>query len=234
MKIHMIDDDEEMHELLTDYFSVGPFQFSASPTPEEGLQRIAAETFDLILLDLMLPGFDGFEACRRIRAQWPDLPVLMLTARKDDYNKIAGLEIGADDYLAKPFNPRELEARIKAILRRVSRASQPAAEATATPLLGQNGDLVVNSDARSVRHHGQLLDLTTAEFDILYLLMRNRGIVMTRDAIIQRLRGEDFDGFDRTIDVLISRLRQKLGEDPRQPQLIRTVRGVGYVFADPT
>lgn len=232
IRVHMIDDDEEMHELLADYFADEAIDFSASASPSAGLAHLESQPVDLVLLDFMLPEMDGFETCRQLRARQPLLPIIMLTAKKDDYNRIVGLELGADDYIAKPFNPRELLARIKTIMRRFSRAeafhaSQPAnSEKLSAPQHGLELDLA----ARSVQHHGQPVELTSTEFDMLACLVENAGIVLSREALMNKVRGLDFEAFDRTIDVFISRLRQKLSDTPRQPEIIKTIRGVGYLL----
>jgi two-component system, OmpR family, phosphate regulon response regulator OmpR len=231
IQVHMIDDDEEMHDLLSDYFADEAITFTASPTPSKGLEYVRKNRVDLVLLDFMMPEMDGFEACRQLRAYNPLLPIIMLTAKKDDYNRIVGLELGADDYISKPFNPRELLARIKTIMRRFERSQQYfQAAATENNLLSEAHALVMNLDSRQVLHHGESLDLTTTEFDMLHCLLENAGIVLTRDALMSKVRGLEFDAFDRTIDVFVSRLRQKLGDNPRKPEIIKTIRGVGYLF----
>jgi len=231
IQVHMIDDDEEMHDLLSDYFADEAIEFSASATPTRGLEYVRKHPVDLVLLDFMMPEMDGFEACRQLRNFNPLLPIIMLTAKKDDYNRIVGLELGADDYIAKPFNPRELLARIKTIMRRFERSQQFLQQAPSeNQLLSEAHDLVLNLDARQVLHQGEALELTTTEFDMLHCLVENAGIVLTRDALMNKVRGLDFDSFDRTIDVFVSRLRQKLGDNPRKPEIIKTIRGVGYLF----
>lgn len=229
MRIHMIDDDEDMHELLTDYFAGTAFEFSASPTPEAGINYVMSKGTDLVILDLMLPGMDGFEVCKRLRAHDRWLPILMLTARKDDLDKIIGLELGADDYLSKPFNPRELEARIKTILRR-SEPRGAAAESDEPALVHAASGLRLDPASRRVNLKQQEIEMTTTEFDILACLMEHAGRVMTRDFLMTEVRGIDFDAFDRTIDVMIYRLRQKLDKVGGQGSLIKTIRGVGYLF----
>lgn len=232
MRIHMIDDDEGMHELLQDYFADTPFQFSASPTPQLGLAHVQEHGADLVLLDLMLPGMDGFEVCRRLRAQDRWLPIIMLTARRDDLDKILGLELGADDYLSKPFNPRELEARIKTILRRSEQRPSEVETAESKEMLRhQRSGLSLDLASRRVMLQGKELELTTTEFEILACLMGHAGRVLSRDFLMNEVRGIEFDAFDRTIDVMIYRLRQKLGDRSAKEGLIRTIRGVGYLFA---
>lgn len=226
--LHLIDDDTELHQLLASYFSAGQLQFSASETPSQGLSYLSQHAVDLVILDVMLPEMDGFALCRKLREQWPRLPILMLTARGDDLNTILGLELGADDYMAKPFNPRELEARIKTILRRVERYGEPVRQT----LRSEAWDLVVDLDARTVLLEGQPLELTATEFDLLRVLLENRGMVLSRDTLLTRLRGYDWDSLDRSIDMHISKLRHKLGDNPRKPRMIKTVWGIGYIFAE--
>ena len=228
--VHMIDDDEDMHELLEEYFSDENIRFTASATPVEGLRFLDETEVDLILMDFMMPELDGFQTYQRLRERHPLMPVIMLTAKKDDYNKIVGLELGLDDYLAKPFNPRELLARIKTIMRRFERSQQFQTQQRVRYLEAKAHPLRINLDGREVFLREQKVDLTTGEFDLLVCLLESQGIVLSRDTLMNRLRGVDYDAFDRTIDVLISRLRQKLEHDPKKPQLIKTVRGVGYLL----
>lgn len=233
IRVHMIDDDEEMHELLSDYFADESIAFSASASPQAGIEHVQPTNTDLVLVDLMMPGMDGFETCRALRAKNPLLPIIMLTAKKDDYNRIVGLELGADDYLSKPFNPRELLARIKTIMRRFERGQDfhnQQMAATEHLLSSETHHLQLNLQSRQVVHQQQELELTSTEFDMLACLLENAGIVQTRDNLMNKVRGIDFDAFDRTIDVFISRLRQKLGDNSRKPEIIKTVRNVGYLF----
>jgi DNA-binding response OmpR family regulator len=178
---------------------------------------------DAVLLDVMLPDLDGFEVCRRIR-RGSDVPILMLTARGDDEDRIAGLEIGADDYLPKPFNPRELQARLRAILRR--RRPPPGAS---PPL--RFGRLEIDPDARVVRLDGEERPMTGYQFDLLLALARSAGRVLSRETLMTRVRGDSSEAFDRSVDVHVSRLRATIEDDPRRPRRILTVRGAGYVFA---
>ncbi|PKL76842.1 MAG: DNA-binding response regulator [Candidatus Melainabacteria bacterium HGW-Melainabacteria-1] len=232
MRIHMIDDDEAMHELLQDYFADTAFHFSASPTPMAGIEHVMSIPTDLVILDLMLPSMDGFEVCKRLRAHNRWLPIIMLTARKDDLDKIIGLELGADDYLSKPFNPRELEARIKTILRRSEQRPESEPDAAETKAIEHTASqLRLEPASRRVTLQGREIELTTTEFDILQALMSNAGRVMTRDFLMNEVRGIDFEAFDRTIDVMIYRLRQKLTDKDRKENLIKTIRGVGYLFS---
>lgn len=235
IKVHMIDDDEGIHELLSDYFADEAIDFSASETPTKGLDYVANHEVDLVILDLMMPEMDGFETCRALRAKDPLLPIIMLTAKKDDFNKVVGLELGADDYLSKPFNPRELLARIKTIMRRFERGVQYQSQSGEKNKLVEAPyhDLVINLDSRQVLHQGKELELTSTEFDLLYCLTENAGIVQSREALMNKVRGLEFEAFDRTIDVFISRLRQKLNDNPRSPTIIKTIRNVGYLFTKP-
>ena len=231
-EIHLIDDDKALHQLLKTYFAPSEWVLSASATPSEGFRYLQSHGVDLVILDVMLPEMDGFAVCKQLRQIHPQLPILMLTARGDDVNTILGLEIGADDYMSKPFNPRELEARIKTILRRVERY----VEAPVNPqevYESPGWKLVLNADARTVKLAGQDIELTATEFDLLKILMANRGLVLSRDALMQKLRGYDWDVTDRSVDMHVSKLRQKLGDPSRKPQMLKTVWGVGYVFSEP-
>lgn len=234
MKIHLIDDDTDLHDLLQAYFSTREIDLSCSELPSQGLAYLAQHSLDLVILDVMLPEMDGFELCRKIRADFPRLPILMLTARGDDLDTILGLEIGADDYMSKPFNPRELEARMKTILRRIERYAEPPEMPvdSAQQLKSEPWQLCVDLGARTVSLHDQLIELTATEFELLKVLLENRGIVLSRDALLTKLRGFDWDSFDRSIDMHISKLRHKLGDPPRKPQMIKTVWGIGYVFSE--
>jgi DNA-binding response OmpR family regulator len=220
-RVLLIDDDETLNALLTEYLGRFGLSVRAVAHPDEGLRALKADPPDLVVLDVMLPGMDGFAVCRKIR-EGSGVPIVMLTARGDVMDRVVGLELGADDYLPKPFEPRELVARIQAVLRRGARTG---GEGRALA-----GPLEVNWAARSVRLDGRSLDLTTAEFELLGLLLRNRGRVLTRERIMEATRGLDWEAYDRSIDVLVSRLRQKLGDDARRPEFIKTVHGVGYSF----
>lgn len=220
-RVLLIDDDGRLNALLATYLGRFGFAVRAVTHPEQGLRALKSDPPDLVVLDVMLPDIDGFTLCRKIRESSP-IPIVMLTARGDVTDRIVGLEMGADDYLPKPFEPRELLARMQAILRR-----GPGGEKRERLRVGC---LDVNWETRSAQMSGRDLALTTAEFELLGLLIRNRGRVLSRDRIINETRGIDWEAFDRSIDVLISRLRQKLGDDPRHPVFIRTVRGAGYLF----
>jgi two-component system, OmpR family, response regulator len=214
----VIDDDARLVELLTSYLGQNGVTVSWASDGPRGLAELDANVFDVVLLDVMMPGMDGLEVCRRIRAR-SNVPVVMLTAKGDETDRIVGLELGADDYLPKPFSPRELLARIKAVLRR----ARPDAVAQRLDVAGVRVDVT----SREVTSQGKTADLTGIEFDILVALMRRAGRVVPRDSLLSEAGRSDVVVGERTVDVHISHLRQKLGD----PKLIKTVRGIGYVFA---
>ena len=220
-RVLLIDDDERLGALLTEYLGRFGFEVKAATHPDAGLRMLKTESPEIVILDVMLPDMDGFAVCRKVR-ETSRIPIIMLTARGDVMDRVVGLELGADDYLPKPFEPRELVARMQAVLRRGTNA--PAEERT------RIGALEVNATEHSARLHGEDLGLTGAEFELLMLFVRNRGRVLTRDRIADETRGVDWDAYDRSIDVLVSRLRQKLGDDAKRPAFIRTIRGTGYLF----
>ncbi len=223
-RILMIEDDAALARLVADYLKPLGFDVEAEGTARGGLARLAREPFAAVLLDVMLPDTDGFEVCRRIRAG-SDVPVLMLTARGQDEDRIVGLEIGADDYLPKPFNPRELLARLRAVLRRRT----PAAVALRAPL--RFGRLDIDRDARVVRVDGTERTLTSYQFDLLVALAESPGRVLGRETLMERAGRDAAEAFDRSIDVHVSRIRAAIEDDPRRPRRLLTVRGAGYVFA---
>lgn len=236
----LVDDDRDLARLLTDYLASHEVVLTHVDDGPKGLAALAAATFDVVLLDVMLPGIDGFEVCRRIRAAH-DVPVVMLTARGDDADRIVGLEIGADDYVPKPFNPRELLARVRAVLRR----ARPAGGADSVKLPTREkivvGPLEIDHAARVVKRDGEEVTLTSFEYRILLVLARRAGETVTREELATEVRepgeakgkGTYDPSVDRSLDVHVSRLRQKLEEDPKEPRLIKTVRGVGYVLSRP-
>ena len=221
-RILLIEDDPRLAEMVSEYLGQAGFRVSAAGSGIEGLERLAREPFDALVLDLTLPDIDGLEVCRRLRAR-ADTPVLMLTARGDAMDRVVGLEIGADDYLPKPFEPRELLARLRAILRRRGGAG-------GSDVL-RFGRVEIDRGARAVRLDGAERPLTGYQFALLLALAENAGRVMSREALMDRLKGEPLEAFDRSIDVHVSRIRQALEDDPRHPRRILTVRGAGYVFA---
>jgi len=226
-RILVIDDDPELCKLVARFLGAEGFRVETVRTGMQGVERARSGEHDLIVLDVMLPGMDGFEILRRVRAD-SRTPVLMLTARGDDLDRILGLEIGADDYLPKPFNPRELAARIRAILRRVNATLN--AQSSAPVLVG---DLELNPSSRSVRVAGSLLNLTTIEFDLLEKLLRSAGRVVGREELVKEVLGREFSPFDRSIDTHICNLRKKVGFSSDGTERIKAVRGLGYLFALP-
>ena len=231
-RLLMIEDDHRLAQMVSQYLGQSGFELTHMADGRSGLaylQRQAAEPMaDLVVLDLMLPDMDGLEVCRRIRAlpgAAAQIPVLMLTAKGDPMDRIIGLEIGADDYLPKPFEPRELLARIRAVLRRHA----PGAAARAKAL--RFGALEIDQDSRTVTVAGKSCDLTSYQFDLLLALAERAGRVLTRDQIMEAVRGRELDPFDRSIDVHMGRIRAAIELDPKNPKRILTVRGVGYVFA---
>lgn len=223
--ILIIDDDRKLNELLERLLGQFGYLVHWATHPEQGMKKLRQISPELVILDLMLPGMDGFEVCRLIR-QTSTVPIIMLTARGELTDKVLGLELGADDYLPKPFEPRELVARIKSVLRRTR---------TRDSLQTQSyGPLTIDFAKRIVNMDGEAVELTTNEFAALALLVSHPGQVMDRDQILQELRGIDSDAFNRSVDVTISRLRQKLRDDPKRPALIKTIWGTGYVFIGDT
>jgi DNA-binding response OmpR family regulator len=219
--ILIIDDDAKLNQLLKDFLKNFGFDVVTATHPTQGLKKLKQALPDLVILDIMLPEMDGFEVCKTVR-QTSNVPIIMLTARGEVTDKVVGLELGADDYLAKPFEPRELVARIQSVLRRTRPLS-------VTPNLSFNR-LIIDLDKRTVLLDESPVDLTTNEFAALALLAENAGKVLNRDQILQELRGIDCDAFNRSVDITMSRLRQKLKDDPRSPEFIKTVWGIGYVF----
>ncbi|MDP3480537.1 MAG: response regulator transcription factor [Desulfoprunum sp.] len=221
--ILIIDDDDKLNRLLQAFLAGFNMEVVSATKPSVGLKLLRDRRPDLVILDLMLPEMDGFAVCREIR-RLSTVPIIMLTARGDLADRIVGLELGADDYLAKPFEPRELVARIQSVLRRCRQDLRPDTIAA--------GRVTIDRTARTVYLDNAAIDLSTNEYDLLALLVGRPGRVFSRDDILQEMRGTDCDAFNRTVDVTISRLRQKLGDDPRYPRLIKTVWGAGYAFME--
>ena len=226
-RVLLIDDDVRLYELLQSYLEQNGFTVTCAPDGPQGLAALAGGTFDAVLLDVMMPGMDGLEVCKRIRAT-STIPIVMLTAKGDETDRVVGLEIGADDYVHKPFSPRELLARLRAVLRRASPGTVAAAGSADQVRVG---DVVIDLGSRQVKVGGAPIELTGVEFDILVALARRAGRVVAREALLNEAGRGDVTVGDRTVDVHISHLRQKLGDDPKQPRRIKTVRGVGYVLA---
>ena len=222
-RILMIDDDNRLAGMVSDYLGGAGFRVTVAGTGRDGEALLKRETFDAVILDLMLPDADGLDLCRRLRAS-SDVPILMLTARGEPMDKVVGLEIGADDYLAKPFEPRELQARLRAILRRKGSGTSKSETL-------RFGRLEIDKGARVVRVDGEERPITSYQFAILLVLAERAGRVLSRDALMDLLKGEKLEAFDRSVDVHISRIRAAIEDDPKKPRRILTLRGTGYVFA---
>lgn len=225
----IVDDDQKLRGLLTEYLMEFGFQVSTLPDGREILSAIKTGNPDILILDIMLPHKDGFEILSEIRTAF-SVPVIMLTARGEDADRIVGLELGADDYLPKPFNPRELLARIRAVLRR-SVASKGEADLHEGSLI-EAGGLVLDTARRTVKVGDEEVALSSTEYDILKVLMEHPNRTLSRDQLMSMARGRDFMAFDRSIDVHVSKLRAKVESDPRDPKRIKTVWGTGYIFVD--
>ena len=224
-KILIIDDDKELNNLLSSYLKQFNFEILTSTTPTEGLNLLASFHPDLIVLDVMLPEKNGFEVCQEIR-RTSKIPIIMLTARGDLSDRIVGLELGADDYLPKPYDPRELVARIQSVLRRTQGTLHGAAAKTHL----RSQELSVDLIKASAELAGQDLELTTSEFSVLKHLMENAGRTLSRDEIVHNMRGNNWDSLDRTVDMIVSRLRHKLKDASKNPQYLKTMWGEGYRF----
>lgn len=221
----LIDDDVRLSQMLVQYLGEAGFAVTCAPTGKAGLQLASQAHWGLIILDLMLPDADGLDLCRTLRTgNTAAIPILMLTARGDATDRIIGLEMGADDYLPKPFEPRELRARIKAILRRGAR------DAAHVPVL-RFGRLEIDREARELRVDGQVREVTSYQFDLLVAMAERAGRVLSREQLLDMVKGEPLEAFDRSIDVHISRLRAAIEDNPKHPRRILTLRGAGYVFA---
>ncbi len=221
-KILVVDDEAKIVRLVRAYLEQAGFAVVLAEDGQTALIQARREKPDLVILDLGLPGIDGLDVARTLRREG-DTPIIMLTARVDDTDKIIGLELGADDYVTKPFNPRELVARVRAVLRRVG-GSAPA------PELVRAGDIIIDVQGHQVTVAGRPLDLTPTEFDLLLVLVQNPGRAFTRLDLLDRVQGDAYEGYERTVDAHIKNLRAKLGDDPRKPRYILTVYGVGYKF----
>lgn len=229
-RLLIVEDDQRLCRLVKEYLEGMGYHVSLAHNGVDGLQRALREQFDAVILDVMLPGLDGFEVLRRLRAH-SSLPVLMLTGRGEEADRIVGLEMGADDYLPKTFSTRELLARLRSVLRRSVATRQQARDRRDAPVVV--GPLIVDPAAHTATLHGAPLTLTKQEFDLLLALARSAGRVKSREQLLLEVAERDFEVFDRSIDVHISALRKKLGDDAKAPQWIETVRGVGYLFKKP-
>ena len=221
-RVLLIEDDARLAAMVSEYLGAAGFAVSQVASGAAALERLARQPYDALVLDLTLPDIDGLEVCRRLRAKW-DTPVLMLTARGEPMDRVLGLELGADDYLPKPFEPRELLARLKAILRR--------GRVPGRAELLRFGRLEIDRDARAVRLDGAEKPLTSLQFALLVALAENAGRVLSRDALMDLVKGQPLEAFDRSIDVHVSRIRAAIEDDPKKPRRLITVRGAGYVFA---
>ena len=220
-RVLIIDDDPKLCRLLTEFLTGFDYTVHTAQSPSEGFKKLRRHKPEMVILDVMLPEMNGFDVCKEIRRD-SNVPIIMLTARGEPMDRIVGLELGADDYLAKPFEPRELVARIQAVLRRFSGSDIAGARHV--------GRLTIDPTKRIAAIDGATIELTTNEFTALWLLARHPGQVLDRDRILQELRGIDSDAFNRSVDITMSRIRQKLGDDPKSPTYIKTVWGSGYVF----
>ena len=229
-RILVIDDDLRLRDLLKRYLSEQGYTVQTVPDAASMKRLMTRENFDLLVLDLMLPGEDGLSLCRQLRAEKNDIPIIMLTARGEDVDRIIGLEMGADDYLAKPFNPRELLARIHAVLRRRPAATTPPAAPTLQQQLVRFGEFELNLANRQLQRNDQPITLTSGEFALLKALVLNPRIPLSRDKLTEMARGKEYQATDRSIDVQMSRLRKLIETDPGRPLYLQTVWGFGYVF----
>ncbi len=227
--ILIVEDDERLASLTREYLESNGLTVEVVEDGDTAIERIRSEQPDLVVLDVMLPGTDGLTVCRQVRESYHN-PILMLTARTDDMDQVLGLEMGADDYVPKPVKPRVLLARIRALLRRVETDQQ----SVETESRLEFGNLVIDNASREVTLDGEAVDLTSAEYDLLWLLASNAGTVLSRETIFEQLRGIQYDGQDRSIDVRVSRIRPKVGDDPDNPRRIKTVRSKGYLFVRDT
>ena len=219
--ILIIDDDEKLNLLLKDFFKDFGFTTLTATHPEDGLKIIKQKSPDIIILDVMLPGMNGFEVCKTVR-KFSSIPIIMLTAKGELMDRVVGLELGADDYLAKPFEPRELVARIQSVLRRIHPVEKNQVR--------KFGSMVIDFNKHTVEVDGKNIEMTTNEFSALCLLARNPNKVLNRDQILDEMSGIECDAFNRSVDITMSRLRQKLNDDPKNPSFIKTVWGTGYIF----
>ena len=229
IRVLVVDDDQRLRELVVRYLTEQGFEARAVADAAGMDKQLARERYDLVVLDLMLPGEDGLAICRRLRAQNTGPAIVMLTAKGDEVDRIVGLEMGADDYLPKPFNPRELVARINAVLRRRPPAGPPGAPATGTEI-HRFGVFEFNLATRSLARDGKPVALTTGEYSVLKVLVQHPRQPLSRDKLMELARGREFGAFDRSIDVQISRLRKLIETDPAKPTFIQTIWGFGYVF----
>ena len=223
-RVLIVEDDDRLASLTQEYLIRNGLEVGVESDGNRAIRRIIEDQPDMVVLDLMLPGADGLSVCREVRAQGFQQPILMLTARTEDMDQVLGLEMGADDYVAKPVQPRVLLARIRALMRRSDKTMDDL------PQRLDFGELSIDNGARAVILNGEIIEFSSAEYDLLWLLASNAGRILSREDIFERLRGIEYDGQDRSIDVRISRIRPKIGDDPENPRRIKTVRSKGYLF----
>lgn len=239
LRLLVVEDDPELGSLLQEYLGAQGYQVDLEPNGRAAVQRILGDSYALVILDLMLPGEDGFGVCRQVRPHYHGR-ILMLTAREDSIDQVLGLELGADDYVRKPVEPRVLLARVRALLRRDPVPALPPTSASASisgrapaPTVLSLAGITLDEGAHEVRVNGDVVELTEAQFGLLRLFLQNAGVVMSRQELFSGLRGIDYDGQNRGIDLLVSQLRGRIGDDPAQPRLIKTIRARGYLFVRP-
>ncbi|KYP81727.1 response regulator transcription factor [Ferroacidibacillus organovorans] len=225
-KLLVVDDEESIRTLVRYNLVQAGFDVTLAEDGEAGFQQIQQDTFDLLILDLMMPGMSGLEICKRMRQMHKDTPIIMLTARGEEIDRVLGLEMGADDYITKPFSPRELVARVRAVLRRKGEGEREQEQQE----IFQVGTVRLDVSRYEVTVDGKLIDLTPREFDLLYFLLQHTDRVVSRDQLLDRVWGYDYAGDTRLVDVHVSHLREKIERDPKSPRYIKTVRGVGYKF----
>jgi len=229
--IILVEDDPRLGALIKDYLQQQGLNVDVEKRGDNAIARILSQHPDLVILDIMLPGCDGFEVCRQVREKYHN-PILMLTARDEDVDQVVGLELGADDYVAKPVQPRVLLARIRALLRRNHTGDASSKNNAQNSHELRLGDFRISYSSRQAQLSGQPLELTTSEFEVLWLLASHSGKILSRDTILATLQGTEYDGLNRVVDLRISRLRKKLGDDPVKPKIIKTVRAKGYLFVE--
>ena len=230
-RILLVEDDDDIADLLDLHLSDEGHRVEVVDDGDEGLERALSEAHDLIILDIMLPGTDGFDICRRLRQEKCPTPILMVTAKTEEVDKVLGLELGADDYITKPFSIREVLARVKAIFRRVEVDQEAQQDDTAASI--EFGGLVVEPEKRKVQVNGDVVDLTSKEFELLLLFVQNPGHAYSRDELLDEVWGYQYSGYSHTVNTHINRLRNKIEPDPSEPRYVKTVWGVGYRFAEP-
>jgi len=230
-RILLVEDDDDIADLLDLHLSDEGYQVDVVGDGDEGLERGLNEEYDLVILDIMLPGTDGFDICRRLRQEQNPTPILMVTAKTEEVDKVLGLELGADDYVTKPFSIREVLARVKALFRRVEVDQEARQDDTAVPI--ELGSLVVEPEKRKVVVEGELVDLTSKEFELLLLFAKNPGRAYSRDELLDEVWGYQYSGYSHTVNTHINRLRNKIEPNPSDPRYVKTVWGMGYRFAEP-